>query len=426
MKNFLLAIGAIGIMSNNIAQITNDGATIFVQAGAIVYSQDYVTNQGATGTIDNSGDIYVEGDWVNSAPNTGLINNSPGTVHLNGGNQMIDGNSETRFFNLELSGTSTVKTLNVNATVTDTLNLTDAELQTQVNRLAFLNPDPNALLWVPGSGFISTSVLGGYISRATNSTSSYIFPVGDDNFSSIYRAVQITPTGATPSEYAVALRKTDPTFATNSSINGLLAGFDVTIKEDALGDVNTEYFHNIARVSGAEPANVNMYWNVPEDGDFNAVARWSSLTNQWENANFVLGPVGTNTAAFGSPDYVANNGPTALANFSDDVFALSTLNNTITIPQFISPEVVDGFNDTWIIENIELYPENNVQIFNRYGVLVYEMDGYDNTWDGKANAAKGVNVQIGNGTLPSGTYFYILDLGIEDLDVYKGYIQIRN
>ncbi|WP_125721027.1 PKD domain-containing protein [Flavobacterium ustbae] len=63
----------------------------------------------------------------------------------------------------------------------------------------------------------------------------------------------------------------------------------------------------------------------------------------------------------------------------------------------------DGQNDTFYIDCIERYPDNQLEIFNRWGNLVYYKKGYDNTWDGKADGSAK--------TLPEGTYFYILDLG---------------
>ncbi|CAM3446471.1 PKD domain-containing protein [Flavobacterium chungbukense] len=63
----------------------------------------------------------------------------------------------------------------------------------------------------------------------------------------------------------------------------------------------------------------------------------------------------------------------------------------------------DGQNDTFYIDCITQYPDNQLEIFNRWGNLVYFKKGYDNTWDGKADGSAK--------TLPEGTYFYILDLG---------------
>jgi gliding motility-associated-like protein len=61
----------------------------------------------------------------------------------------------------------------------------------------------------------------------------------------------------------------------------------------------------------------------------------------------------------------------------------------------------DGENDTFYINNLEFFPDNNLEIYNRLGKLVYKKFRYENTWVG----------EITNNKLPAGTYFYILDLG---------------
>src|SRR5690606_12961872 len=38
----------------------------------------------------------------------------------------------------------------------------------------------------------------------------------------------------------------------------------------------------------------------------------------------------------------------------------------------------DNSNDTWFIENIEMFPGNRVSLYSRWGVQVYEEKGYDN------------------------------------------------
>lgn len=62
----------------------------------------------------------------------------------------------------------------------------------------------------------------------------------------------------------------------------------------------------------------------------------------------------------------------------------------------------DGVNDTWIIENIELFPSMVVHVFNRWGAEVFESQGYNSTiaWDGTYNGS----------VLPSGTYYFTIEL----------------
>ncbi|WP_108869779.1 gliding motility-associated C-terminal domain-containing protein [Aquimarina aquimarini] len=65
----------------------------------------------------------------------------------------------------------------------------------------------------------------------------------------------------------------------------------------------------------------------------------------------------------------------------------------------------DGINEFWEIDAIENYPNNKVSIFNRWGDLVFEIEGYNNTsrvFTGIANRKRG----IGGDQLPEGTYFF--------------------
>jgi len=58
----------------------------------------------------------------------------------------------------------------------------------------------------------------------------------------------------------------------------------------------------------------------------------------------------------------------------------------------------DGMNDVFAIKNLESYPENSLEIFNRWGNRVYRKENYTNDWDGSYD----------NILLPDGIYFYIL------------------
>ncbi|MEC7863983.1 MAG: gliding motility-associated C-terminal domain-containing protein, partial [Bacteroidota bacterium] len=66
----------------------------------------------------------------------------------------------------------------------------------------------------------------------------------------------------------------------------------------------------------------------------------------------------------------------------------------------------DGFNDTWTPLDIESYENALVQVFNRWGGLVFESKGGENyqAWDG-TNGGKELAV---------GTYYYIIDLDTGD------------
>lgn len=74
----------------------------------------------------------------------------------------------------------------------------------------------------------------------------------------------------------------------------------------------------------------------------------------------------------------------------------------------------DNLNDFFYIENIEEFPENKVSIYNRYGVLISDINGYNNkdkVWPDKNTAQT------------SGTYFYIIRLSEKDNPV-KGWVEV--
>ncbi len=69
----------------------------------------------------------------------------------------------------------------------------------------------------------------------------------------------------------------------------------------------------------------------------------------------------------------------------------------------------DGVNDLFIIEGIENFPDNNVQIFNRYGVQVYERQSYKNDEQGFRGISEGRFTISEEKKLPVGTYYYIVN-----------------
>ncbi len=85
----------------------------------------------------------------------------------------------------------------------------------------------------------------------------------------------------------------------------------------------------------------------------------------------------------------------------------------------------DGIYDFWEIKGIEAYPDNKVQIYNRWGDVVFEIEGYDNTsnfFDGRANKLGA----LGAGDLPSGTYFFRIHINGEHLlRKTEGYILLK-
>lgn len=60
----------------------------------------------------------------------------------------------------------------------------------------------------------------------------------------------------------------------------------------------------------------------------------------------------------------------------------------------------DGKNDLFLIDYIEQFPDNTVEIYNRWGDQVFYSKGYETPWDGTYKGKP----------LPVGTYYYVINL----------------
>jgi gliding motility-associated-like protein len=59
----------------------------------------------------------------------------------------------------------------------------------------------------------------------------------------------------------------------------------------------------------------------------------------------------------------------------------------------------DGINDTWVVKNLEQYPEATIEVYTTSGTLVFRNVGNSRQWDGIYKGKP----------LPTGTYYYVID-----------------
>jgi gliding motility-associated-like protein len=76
----------------------------------------------------------------------------------------------------------------------------------------------------------------------------------------------------------------------------------------------------------------------------------------------------------------------------------------------------DGQHDTWEINNIHMFPNIKIEVFDRWGRLVYTSEnGYNNDWDGTSMEGK---------ELPMDTYYYVINFNVEGYDTVVGNVAL--
>jgi gliding motility-associated-like protein len=110
----------------------------------------------------------------------------------------------------------------------------------------------------------------------------------------------------------------------------------------------------------------------------------------------------------GKYNLIVKDSNNCVENFDFEIsYQIENCKDNLIIPQGVTPNG-DGVNDFFVINGIELYPNNVLRIYNRWGTLVFDANKYENNWNGQTN--EGIIVDQQDGNLPTGTYFYVLEL----------------
>ncbi len=123
-------------------------------------------------------------------------------------------------------------------------------------------------------------------------------------------------------------------------------------------------------------------------------------------ASFVWSPSGgTLTTNPASTTVRVTQNTTYTVTATSTAGCVNTANVAVTTKDEVYVETVnvfspngDGINDRFVIKNLDLYPNNKLQVFDRTGKIIYEQNNYANTWDGYVNGK----------LLTKDTYFYVL------------------
>lgn len=124
--------------------------------------------------------------------------------------------------------------------------------------------------------------------------------------------------------------------------------------------------------------------------------------------------------------YAGSIDPTTGCESNERLAVLANLNNCdpedygFFVPDGFSPNS-DGRNDTFKITNIEfIFPAFDLEIYNRYGQLLYKGNKNSPAWNGKSNQSGSVNA-----IAPNGVYFYVLNYNREGFKPKQGRLYLN-
>jgi len=289
MKQFKFVLFCLALLliqaTLNAQLLYNNGVNITVNNGVVFYIDGTVQNEIGQIDVDNSSsnsEMIVEGDFINNSTaggdgyykikgnweNNNTFNAGSGTVFLEGAAQLIDGSVSTTFNNLTLNGTG-AKTQTINQYCNGVLSLNDIELKTETFGFFVQNTSTSAITF--GTGFVS-SLNGGYLSRKTNISDIYIFPVGSNIGTTRYRPVAITPATVTANTYTVRMANVDAT----------TEGHDRSLIVAGICEINPLFYHQINRTAGTAAIDLDIYYDNATDGDWEGISNWTTGPNLWD------------------------------------------------------------------------------------------------------------------------------------------------
>ncbi|MGI4728217.1 MAG: PKD domain-containing protein [Janthinobacterium lividum] len=159
-------------------------------------------------------------------------------------------------------------------------------------------------------------------------------------------------------------------------------------------------------------AGANRLIHIGESVTLSPKATGNNITYKWTPATGLNNPNIARPIATPADDIIYRLTVTSVDSCSaTDTVSIRILKIPI-IPNTFTPNN-DGVNDIWNIKNLDRYPDCIMDIYNRYGMLMFHSTGYGTAWDGRY---KGEEV-------PVGTYYYVLNLK-DGTKNYGGYVTV--
>ncbi|WP_299434687.1 gliding motility-associated C-terminal domain-containing protein [uncultured Maribacter sp.] len=379
--------------------------SIFLLLQNIIVAQDAVHNFGAM-QVHNGTSVGFHLDLVND----GVFNENLGLVGFYGYDKSItvSGTNTPVFYDSEILVDNNLY-LETPIEILNNANLITGNIVTPRNNTDIHINFLNSAFYI-GENMVSK--VDGY--AAITNKDDFIFPVGTED-----RLRMLTLNSQATNAFAkCAYFYEDPNEP--STFN---ESFNTDEKETEFLKVNEKEFWHL---EGAIPSTVTLNWDIYSNintlGEFITdlkVVGWSKSKQQWVDLGNTDVQGGLTLGTLTSDIFVPNDYSIITIGGNNDI--LETYNLLELDNYYMTPNG-DGVNDFLVIDGIEESPNNNLQIYNRYGVMVFSKNNYTNEFDGYSNRS---SVITKNDGLASGIYFYIITLN--DLrQKHQGYLYLTS
>lgn len=238
-----------------------------------------------------------------------------------------------------------------------------------------------------------------------NGQNAFVYPVGDKGF---YRpsAIQATNDALSSFTSSYVYENSDP-------------DYPHAAKSDAIEKIDDREYWKLEKDKGSADAVITLSWDetTTTPGDILTspeerlhIVSWDEGQKQWVDQG---GVVDTANKTVTTPASVTGSTIFTFARMKDKA---SPCNNLL-VYNAVSPNG-DGKNDFFKIDGLDGCSEssNSVQIFNRWGVKVFETENYGANGNVFRGYSEGRTTVSKAEQLPSGTYFYIIDFRYKGAD----------
>ena len=377
----------------------------FFLCTAIVSAQSALYNNGNL-RIHNGGSIGFHTNFINESP----MDNNLGLAGFYGSERItVSGTVTPQFYDMELALENDMQ-LDLGVDNISNTNFIFGNILTNLSQPnIFYNFVDNSFY----NGENDFSKIEGY--AAITNQQEFGFPIGDNEY--LRPLILVSESVNLFAKSAYFYEDANNPVSLANTYNTATKAFDVEL-------VSTAEFWQL---EGTVPSTVSLSWNLRSNlsrltNDVSLIipVGWSKAQQQWVNLSRSA-PVGTITEGFITTRSILPD-EFEIITFGTSKEPYEPLaKDVLFIDNFFVSVNGDGVNDTFYIEELEEFNSNFVQIYDRYGLKVFEKTNYTNEFVGFSNLD---NVPFGaEEGLPTGVYFYTIHIPDEDLN-YQGFLYL--